>query len=255
MSKKSQANKKLKKAGAPSPTGSNARERARQQAQAEKRKKDRMTLIIAAVVVVALVVGGGVLFSWFQSTRGPSAGEGSSYQDSPQQVVMNQPIVFGEDGAPNTISVWADFHCPHCIDFEEEYGPLIDKAIETGQWKMEAWPMAFLTAGSANAANAFACATEEGFGKAYQKALFENSNLEWNSEQLVDLADQVNGSVPETFASCVQNLEQGQWAESINQTSRAMGVSGTPTVRVNGEPYDLAGMTKESLAETLGVEP
>ncbi|MGJ3509788.1 DsbA family protein [Enemella sp. A6] len=254
MSKKTRANKQLKRAGTPSPGGANARERARLQAQAEKRKKDRMTLIIAGVVVVALLVGGGVLFSWFLSTRSPEAAP-SEFKEEPQALAMNKPIVFGKQDAPKTISVWADFQCPHCAEFEKQYGDIIEKAVVGGEWKLESWPMAFLSAGSVSSANAYGCAAEEGFAWSYQKALFENANLQWNNDQLVQLAEKVNGSAPETFTSCVQNMEKGQWGESINATSRSMGISSTPTVHINGEPFDLQGLTKEKMAETLGVEP
>lgn len=254
MSKKSQANKKLKKAGVPPATGSNARERARLQAQEEKRKKDRLTLIVVALVVVAVVIAGGIGISWFQSTRTPDANPGTGNEYA-QNLIVNQPVVFGEQDAPNTIAVYLDFRCPHCIDFEAEFGDLIDKAIDSGEWKNEVWPMSFLGPSSVTMANAFGCSVESGFGRSYQRGLFQDSALEWNNSQLLALGEQVNGSIPTSFNSCVQNMGKSEWVSSIGATAQANGVQGTPTVHINGENYDLGGVTREQFAADLGVQP
>lgn len=254
MSKKTQANKKLKKAGVSPATGSNARERARAQAQADKRKKDRFTLIVVALVVVAVVIAGGIAVSWFQSTRSPNAGPASGNEYA-QELIVNQPIVFGEQDAPNTISIYLDFRCPHCIDFEEEFGDLVEKAIDGGEWKNEVWPMSFLGPSSVTMANAFACSVEEGFGRSYHRGLFQDYSLEWNNSQLLALGEQVNGSISTSFNSCVQNMGHSDWVASIGATAQADGVQGTPTVRINGENYDLGGITREQFAADLGVQP
>ena len=92
-----------------------------------------------------------------------------------------------------TIRLYEDFHCPHCAEFEEEFGATITAAQNAGTAKVALYPMSFIDEGSATAANAMACAAEEGFGQAYYTGLFANHTLQWSNAQLVSLADQVTG--------------------------------------------------------------
>ena len=90
--------------------------------------------------------------------------------------------------------MYEDFHCPHCADFEEQFGPVITQAQESGAARVELYPMAFIDEGSAAAANAMACAAEAGFGQAFYLGLFANHTLQWSDEQLIDLATKVGGA-------------------------------------------------------------
>ncbi len=63
--------------------------------------------------------------------------------------------------------------------------------------------MSFIDAGSAAAANGFACAAEAGFGAAFYTGLFANQNLDWSDSQLNQLAERASGSVPAEFSTCV----------------------------------------------------
>jgi protein-disulfide isomerase len=123
----------------------------------------------------------------------------------------------GPADAPVTITLYEDFHCPHCADFEEQFGPIITQAQETGAARVELYPMAFIDEGSVTAANAMACAAEAGFGQAYYLALFANHTLQWSDPQLIDLATKVVGSPPsEVFQTCVKRRAHADFVTSIN---------------------------------------
>jgi protein-disulfide isomerase len=230
------------------------RERLRQE-QAAQRVSDRRLLAIAAVVVVVLLVGGGIGFQWWRTARSPSVPAASSTGAgfAPVTLVDGKPLVLGKAGAPVVVQLYADFHCPHCADFEERMGPAIAEQQDAGRVSVELYPMSFIDAGSTSAANAMACAAENGFGQPYYSGLFANPTLRWNDQQLVDLATKVGVSAPEGFASCVTSDAHQDWVTSINATAKANGVTSTPTVFVDGKLVGEATLTPAGLAAMIST--
>jgi protein-disulfide isomerase len=147
--------------------------------------------------------------------------------------------------------VFADFHCPHCAEFEEEYGPVLDKARQEGRIRLEVYPMAFIDEGSAAAANAFGCASQAGFGSAYFAGLFANPTLRWSDDQLTALPSAVGVTAPAAFSQCVTDRANADWVDSINAAAAERGVTATPTVLVDGAPVDLTTLTPDDLARMI----
>jgi protein-disulfide isomerase len=232
-----------------SPKNLNARERARLEAeQAVARRRDQRILLSVVVAFVLVVVAGGILFQAWRTNRSPSAVPSATAAASPVTITNGRPIPLGSPDAPVTITLYEDFHCPHCADFEEQFGPTITQAQESGAARVELYPMAFIDEGSVTAANAMACAAEAGFGQAYYLGLFANHTLQWSDPQLIDLATKVAGSPPtETFQTCVKRRAHSDWVTSINAAADRGGVSQTPTMLINGSEVQIESLTPESL--------
>ncbi len=227
----------------------NARERARVEAeQAAARRRDQRILLSVVVAFVVLLVAGGILFQAWRTHRSPSAAPSATASASPVPIINGRPIPLGSPDAPVTITLYEDFHCPHCADFEEQFGPTITQAQESGAARVELYPMAFIDEGSVTAANAMACAAEAGFGQAYYLGLFANHTLQWSDPQLIDLATKVVGSPPtEAFQTCVKRRAHADWVTSINAAADRGGVSQTPTMLINGSEVQIESLTPESL--------
>ena len=231
------------------PKNLNARERTRLAAeQAAARKRDQRILISVVVAFVVLVVAGGIVFQVWRTSRAPSAAPPATVSASPVTITNGRPIPLGSADAPVTITLYEDFHCPHCADFEEQFGPTISQAQESGAARVELYPMAFIDEGSVTAANAMACAAEAGFGQAYYLGLFANHTLQWSDPQLIDLAAKVAGSPPsDAFKTCVMRRAHADWVTSMNAAADQNGVTQTPTMLINGKNVDLASLTPDSL--------
>jgi protein-disulfide isomerase len=226
----------------------NARERARLAAdQAAARKRDQRILLSVVAAFVVVVVAGGILFQGWRTSRSPSATPPASASASPVAITNGRPIPLGSAAAPVTITLYEDFHCPHCGQFEEQFGPTITQAQESGAARVELYPMSFIDEGSVTAANAMACAAEAGFGQAYYLGLFANQNLQWSDPQLIELASKVGGSPSETFKTCVNRRAHADWVTSINAAADTNGVQQTPTMLINGKEVDIATLTPDSL--------
>jgi protein-disulfide isomerase len=231
-----------------SPQKMNARQRARLAAeQAAARKRDRRILIAVIAAFVLVIVAAGIGLQAWRTGRSPSAVPSISASASPAVISNGQPIVLGPAEAPTTITLYEDFHCPHCAEFEEQFGPVIAEAQESGAARVELYPMSFIDEGSLAAANAIACAAEAGFGQPFYLGLFANHTLRWSDEQLVDLAAKVGGSPSEAFKTCVTTDAHADWVSSINAAADKNGVVQTPTLLINGKIVDVAKLTPDAL--------
>lgn len=224
--------------------------------QARQRTKERRLMGLIALVVVVLLVGGGLGFQTWRTSRSPSVSDAvatPSVAFAPFTITASEPIVLGAADAPRTVTLYEDFHCPHCADFEEELGPVVTEAQNSGAVKVELYPMAFIDEGSFAASNAFACAAEAGIGQGYYAALFANHTLTWSTQQLVELARLVDPNASAQLTNCITANTHGEWVASINTAAAANGVTGTPTMFVDGQSVDVNALTADALRAQLAA--
>ncbi len=239
------------------PSEKNAREQARRrEEQARGQRRDRRIIIAVAAALVVLI-GGGIAFQAWRTSRAPSAvavPSGSPATGAPVTIIDGQPIVLGRADAPVKITLYEDFHCPHCAEFEDEFGPTITAAQNAGTVRVALYPMAFIDEGSTAAANAMACAAEAGFGQAYYAGLFANHTLQWSTAQLISLADQITGGkTPAGFTTCVEQTKHADWVSSINAAADKAGVTGTPTMLLDDQPVDIPSLTVDKLDQLIST--
>jgi protein-disulfide isomerase len=219
--------------------------------QAAARRRERWLLLGLVAGLVAVVVAGGIGLQAWRTSRDPVAVPVPSQSAVRATISTGRPVVFGDGSAPVVASLFSDFHCPHCAEFEEQYGSVLDQAWRSGRARLEIYPMAFIDDGSAAAANAFACAAEAGFGPAYYAGLFANQTLTWNDGQLVGLAEAVGAPAAPAFSPCVTGRTHAGWVESINAVAAERGVTGTPALFVDGARVDIAKLTPDALAAMI----
>lgn len=219
--------------------------------QAAARRRDRWILLAVLVGLVAVVVGGGIGLQAWRTGRAPAPTGSTAPISGPATLTAGQPVTFGEAGAPKVVTLFSDFHCPHCAEFEEQFGPVLEQARQAGRIRLEIYPMAFIDEGSVSAANAFACAAEAGFGPSYFAGLFANPMLRWSDDQLLALPEAVGASATPAFEQCVTGRAHAGWVESINAAAGERGVTATPTLLVDGAPVDVAELTPAGLAAII----
>ncbi|MFH9607899.1 thioredoxin domain-containing protein [Streptomyces sp. NPDC017448] len=225
-----------------------ARERLAQQREQEKgREKRRRTLIVVSAVVgvlgLAAVVGliaanvgkdgGG------DTASGPAiAPSGASGEDA-----LTLPV--GAADAPSTLTIWEDFRCPVCAQFENALRDTVTELVNDGQVKVEYHLATIIDgnlggSGSLRAANAAACAQDAGKFAPYHDVLFSNQPPEpddayGKNSRLIELAGKVQGLDTPEFRSCVEDGDHDSWVKKSDTAFREGGFQGTPTVLLNGE--------------------
>lgn len=220
----------------------------------------RIAVIVGVVVVVLAVVVGGLI--WTNASKNATEGETipteSVQADFPERR-DGAVVVLGEEDAPATIDVYADFLCPACATFDQQYGEQIREKVEQGQLTVRQHMLPMLVKQSSppgyslDSANAALLAADEGKFSEFHDSLFANQPEEgkraYDKEQLIQLGRDL-GITSEAFEEGVRNgkyndlLEQ-EMKRVTEDTSlhRDFGTGekgfGTPTVVANGELVDL----------------
>lgn len=220
----------------------------RQQAQAaaERRLKTIVRAAwIAGVITIAAVVGVTV---WAVSNaRSSAATPSTGALVTPAAATDAGALRFGKDDAKVTVTVYADFMCPYCGRFERANGETLQSAVTAGTVALEIHPMSFLDAQSSGAkystraANAFVTVAEADPQAAlrFSQLLFANQPAEGSTglsdEQLAALATQAGAS--DAVAGSFGEQRFVPWIDQITQQAFDSGVTGTPTVKINGKQY------------------
>jgi protein-disulfide isomerase len=202
--------------------------------RARERRRQRLMWISVGVVTV-LVIAGLIGWSVYATNK---AGDFTA----PAGVNAEQTGVVSGSG-PVTVDLYADFMCPACKQFEERVGPTLQQLVDEGKITLVVHPVAYLdrystTEYSTRAAVASGCAAEAGKFQEYVAALFSAQPAQGgaglSNDQLVDLGTGV-GLDDGSFGSCVRDQKFAGWTRHVTEEASRGRVTGTPTVRVNGE--------------------
>jgi protein-disulfide isomerase len=211
-----------------------------------KEEGDKVTRWIVISMVALVVVTAAVVSLFSQSTpteEDLSALDGFSISEPVTSVVSDaddKAIVFNQ-GAPLKLSIWEDFQCPVCQQFEASIGEYLNDLVRSGEAEVAFHTASFLGPESRRAANAGYCAAEEGRFLDFHKAMYqiqspiENSGF-WNPENLVKIGEKI-GIESEAFATCVRDDANGDLVKTVADSMEKYGVQGTPTVFINGQEW------------------
>ncbi len=262
---------------------------------AAKRRRTVTTIVVAVVVVAVVAALGGLVayqrnksnpnaaaprnvVPSYTATATPaatasgsatpspsvSAGVGLSTTDPnlPHQATstaagMGWGVGAGKTTAPVTLELFEDFSCPHCADLETTLGAQVKSAVAAGSIKVTYYPLTLSGFGRPTelAANAFACAADEGKAEAYHDALYANYDTaaqQWTNSMLTDIGKSV-GLTSSDFGRCVRGDTFNEWVKSIDDTGDARGVTGTPTAYVNGKLVPAASMTGDGIMQAVAA--
>lgn len=224
-----------------------AREALRQQREKEQaRAHRRRTVLVAGGVVVALGAAAaiGVAVADHKSTGSADA---SAPATAPSGAVGKSGLAIpvGAAAAPSTLTVYEDFRCPACDAFEKVFTPTVHSLEDSGKLRTEYHLVLLIDnnrggSGSLNAANAAACAQDQGKFRAYHDVLYAHQPDEqddaWaDKKALLDLAGKVPGLRTAAFTSCVNSGTHDGWVKKNDAAFNAAGYGSTPTVLLNGK--------------------
>jgi len=210
-----------------------------------------VVVVILAAVITAVILGS-------QDKEATTSGGSTLPKNAP---AMGAGIVLNPGAPANvpTLDMYEDFQCPVCARFEEIFGLQIVEMVKANQVKLIAHPLSFLDDNLRNdssnrAANAAACASDADKFLQYHTATFQGQPTRegtgYSDAQLKQFAQSagITGAALTTWDQCYTTKAHNQWVESVQTQSEKDGVNGTPTLKLNGKPVDLAGLTRDKLA-------
>ena len=208
----------------------------RRKLQARQRRNTILLLLAAVLVIVGL-------FS-FNSIKLALTPVGEFTRITPVAWPQPDGRTLGSPTAPVKIEVYEDFQCPMCQLFTKEFEPkIISTYVETGQVYYIFRQFAFIdqlsvTKESQQSANASMCAAEQNRFWDYHDIVYTN----WNGENLGSLTDKKLVAFAESlnfdmvkFKQCFNDNRYKSDIAADLQEGKAVGVTGTPSVAINGQ--------------------
>jgi protein-disulfide isomerase len=213
--------------------------------------------LTSIVVIFAVVLVGYIVMS---NGKKPQSGEAKAVRVASSNVIKKE----GGSDPKVVLSMYEDFLCPHCGLFEQQFGPTINKLIDTGAVAADYYMVGILDRPqnqnySSRAGGAAYCVADQSIDafRRFHAALYaqqpdETATTFPDNSRLVELARQAGagGSVPDC-------INKGKYTAMVQGLAAATGVQATPTIRINGQDYQVS--TPDALVakikETVGNVP
>ncbi len=212
-------------------------QKSKRQQRRNLNKSNSRLLPIGIIVIGALLIGAALIYPNIKPTPEVIVPEQASRPSA-------DGLTVGDPNAPAKIEVFEDFQCPACVRFTQDIETLVlSELVETGKAYYVFYNYPFLdsnttTKESRGAANASLCANEQGKFWEYHDTLFANWDGEnqgnFSNPRLVEFATTVDLNMDD-FTACVNENRYADEVQASFDLGNSMGVSGTPSVFVNGQ--------------------
>jgi protein-disulfide isomerase len=223
-----------------------------------------MRLIAAGggVVILALVVAIVVsVMSAARSTVAPTSTAPSDRLVAPANATPGGAIAIGEATAPVRLELYLDYMCPYCGRFERANSAEIERLVAAATVRLELYPLSFLdrfsagTRYSTRAANAVVTvADREPLALlAFNRALFDAQPEEGTpglSDDEIAARAQAAG-VPQGVVDAFDERMFEPWLTASTAAVFQTGITGTPTVKINGVVFTGDLFTVGPLTEAI----
>lgn len=196
---------------------------------------------VGAVFAVSAVIGAHVRATKIDEVKAPTGLPSTAPQD------LAIPI---KPAIPVTVTVYEDLRSPASRAFAKEWNPTLDQMLNSGQAEV-AYRLVTQTdardggTGSAEAANAAACAQDQG------KDQFEGFVAElWKKQPAVSddsfssipylekLGRQVHNLEASLFVPCVQSRDHRGWVTASEKAYVKAGLGSVPVLQINNLTVD-----------------
>ncbi|GFG49851.1 hypothetical protein CQY20_03755 [Mycolicibacterium agri] len=226
---------------------------ARYDLKAADRRRNLM-IQIGLTAIVVLVGVGLVLYIVMSGEKKPAAGEAKAVEISSSKLITKE----GSTEPKAVVSLYEDFLCPHCRDFEQEFGPTISQLIDSGAIRADYYMVGILDSPSngnyssrvGGAAYCVADESKEAFRR-FHAALYAQQPGETGTSfpddaRLIEVARQAGaaGGVPDC-------INKGKYVPMVEGLAQATGINSTPTVKINGQEFDAGAKSPEDLVNEI----
>lgn len=215
-------------------------------------------IVIFAVALVFYIVTS-------HHKKGGATGEGDTVRVTSSKVVT-QP---GTNNPKAVVTLYEDFLCPACGNFERSFGPTLSKLIDIGAIAADYSMVSILDSPknqnySSRAGAAALCVADESIDafRRFHSALYstdiqpnERGSSFPDNARLIELAREagVVGKVPD----CINS---GKYLSRVTGEAAAAKINATPTIKINGEDYEpstpdaLVAKIKQIVGDVPGID-
>lgn len=220
----------------------------RQTGQAARQRAARRNRVIAAAggfVIAGLLIA--IVISLVNAAGKGSTADTDKPLVTPATATAQGALLVGRPDAPVRVEIFLDYMCPFCGRFERANTAELARLAADGTARLELYPLSFLDHASSGsrystrAANAIATVADRSPDRllAFNAALFTRQPDEGSSglsdAEIADLA--VGAGVPQEVTALFGAATYEPWIAKITDAAFKGGISGTPTVKINGMPF------------------
>ncbi len=202
--------------------------------RAQRNNAQRVTLY-TALAVLAVAALGGVYWLQVQSSQPAPSADGVDFR-------LEQQPSLGSDGAPVKVVEFGDYKCPACKQFHQDVYPrIVLDYVDQNLVEFFFINFQFIGPDSTTAGIAGECVYEQNEAAFwdYFDTVFEHQGPEsqrWATpERLLEL---IRADVPDVdpaaVGTCIQGRRHQDEVARDKQIGEAAGVTGTPTIFVDG---------------------
>jgi protein-disulfide isomerase len=222
--------------------------KAQLEAAAKKAKRRRIAQVLGGLVIVGLVVA--IVVVAVNAAGGSdqdSATDSTGELVAPENLTDTGAVPAGDRDAPVTVEIYYDYMCPACGAFEAANGGELDRLMEEGVAQLALRPISFLdetsegTRYSTRAANAFATVVDGApdLAWAFHQALYADQPEEGteglSDDDIAEIA--ADAGVPEDVVDRFTDDTFEPWVADVTEQAFDSGVTGTPTIKIDGELF------------------
>jgi protein-disulfide isomerase len=242
-------------------TQSKARRLRDSERRAARGRLVRTNVAVGAGVAVILGLLVAIVVVAVNSSSGSPPSNAGAPVLTPKAATAEGAILVGRADAPVTLEVFLDYLCPYCGRFEAANSEEMQRRIDRGEVKLLLHPLAFLDRASAGTrystrtANAVVTVADRAPDKvlALNSALFAHQPAEGEGgltdQQIAELATEAG--VPTAVVADFTELTFEPWIAAATKKAFDGGITGTPTVRIDGRPFSGDLYTGGPLAAAL----
>jgi protein-disulfide isomerase len=221
---------------------------------AERRRNILVQFGLVAIVIVFAVV----MVLWIVNHKKPSSAAPPAGEMRPISVALQDKLIKDNTGKPKVVlSMYEDFLCPHCGNFEQKMGPTVQQLIDTGAVQADYYMVALPSLDrpqtqyySERAGNAAYCVADADTSpgkdafRRFHAMLYAQQPSELatsfpTNEQLIETA-RVAGVASQSLSDCINN---GKYTATVKGLVNATGITYTPTIRINGQEFTMSDTT------------
>ncbi len=232
-------------------------------AAAQQARRKLIIVRVSGVVIVALLVAIG--WAVFNAASGGDETAAPERVVTPANLTDGGAIPVGEADAPVTVEIYYDYMCPACGAFESANGEELDRLVEDGTARLELRPISFLdrasngTEYSTRTANAIATVADGAPDRAwaFHSALYaaqpEEGTDGLDDERIAEIAEEAG--VPADVVDRFGDRTYDGWVATVTKEAFDSGVTGTPTVKIDGQKFDGDLFTEGPLTQAIESAP
>lgn len=225
-------------------------------AKAAKRRKlfTQLGIVAGAIVVIGIIVA--IVIVATSGTPDDASGDATPPVGTSSTVtvggmpvnleITETGIALGSADAPVVVDLFEDYSCPHCQDYSAVAGPAFLQIAAEGNALVNFNHINIVTQYGARAGSMSMCVAEgqPELWTNVHSALFTNhsqSTNNWKTGSFRDFAETI-GITDQDTLDCIFEGRYMTWIKTNTDAAMASGVTGTPSLWINGEqPRDAAG--------------